>query len=209
MFLGDSFVGKSFLMTHYLGKRFINTTTVGVEYHTITRRIQCENINYSGEYIHNDTTSNEHVDMVTINIGFWDVIGSIHYQHIVSIYLRYCDVFFLVYDTTNSSTFYNLKSWFQLVEADSIQNSKSRLIVVVANNFNKNRVISTQEGERWAINHNCAFVEINHIHEIHNTVNRTMAEYVNMVQYETYTSQQMELRKKMHHTHCCCNCNII
>lgn len=123
IFVGDSGVGKSSLLSVYVNKIFdINIkSTIGVEF--ATKTINMDNYN--------------------IKLQIWDTAGQERYRAITSAYYRGALGVFLVFDVTNEISFYNLDRWIEEITNNSSVDIK---IVIIGNKSDKteNRKIPTQ-----------------------------------------------------------------
>ena len=136
--IGDAAVGKSCLMLNFIDKRFRSEhdLTIGVEF---------------GSKI---------IDMkgTKIKLQIWDTAGSESFKSITRSYYRSAAGALLVYDITNKDSFNHLSEW--LNEA-RFNGNPSMAITLVGNkkDLEDQRVISEEEGQRYARDNGLGFLE--------------------------------------------------
>ena len=136
--VGDSFVGKTNIMSKYLKNEFHEDSkaTVGVEFG-------------SKQFL---------VDGHPIKAQIWDTAGTERYKAITSAYYKGAKGAFVVYDITKKDTFKSVDKWVSDLTSAASQN----IIIMVVGNKNdleEQRQISKEEGENKARELNVAFLE--------------------------------------------------
>ena len=136
--VGDSFVGKTNMMSKYLKNEFHEDSkaTVGVEFG-------------SKQFL---------VDGHPIKAQIWDTAGTERYKAITSAYYKGAKGAFVVYDITKKDTFKSVDKWVSDLTSAASQN----IIIMVVGNKNdleEQRQISKEEGENKARELNVAFLE--------------------------------------------------
>ena len=136
--VGDSFVGKTNMMSKYLKNEFHEDSkaTVGVEFG-------------SKQFL---------VDGHPIKAQIWDTAGTERYKAITSAYYKGAKGAFVVYDITKKDTFKSVDKWVSDLTSAASQN----IIIMVVGNKNdleEQRQVSKEEGENKARELNVAFLE--------------------------------------------------
>ena len=137
--IGNSGVGKSAMLFQFIEDRFRNDLepTIGIEFGT-------KLVNIQGE---------------SIRLQIWDSAGQENYRSITRSYYRNTICALLMYDIANRKSFNDLKSW--LKEAKTHGNTNTHYVLLANKcDIEDKRVISTQEGIRFAHNNNLAFYEV-------------------------------------------------
>nr|CAG4711351.1 unnamed protein product [Naegleria fowleri] len=130
--IGDSSVGKSCMLLRYSDDRFLENhmATIGVDF-----KLKKETVgNYKAK------------------IQIWDT-GSI-----TAGYYKGAQGVLIVYDVTNRESFEHVKSWYDEVK----QNTQEGVCIIMCGNkadIEKDRVVSTAEGEKLASQLGIAFFE--------------------------------------------------
>ena len=136
--VGDSFVGKTNIMSKYLKNEFHedSKSTVGVEFG-------------SKQFI---------IENHKIKAQIWDTAGQERYKSITSAYYKGAKGVFVIYDISNKNSFDSIDSWVNDVKATA----DKRLTVVIIGNkcdLEEQRQVTTQEGEQKATKLEAAFFE--------------------------------------------------
>ena len=136
--VGDSFVGKSNMMSKYLKNEFHDETksTIGVEF---------------GAKLFN-------IEGHIIKAQIWDTAGTEKYKAIASAYYKGARGAFIVYDITNKDSFLSVEEWAHDVAPSA---NKSLIILLIGNksDLEDQRKVSKEEGENKARSINAAFME--------------------------------------------------
>lgn len=135
--VGNSSVGKSSLLLQYTDKRFtdLHTTTIGVEFGT--RIINIKNR--------------------LVKLQIWDTAGQESYRSITRSYYRGAIAAVLVYDVANKDSFNAIISWLKDIEM--AVDCPYLILVGNKSDFDYKRQITTEEGKRFADEHNIMFIE--------------------------------------------------
>ena len=136
--VGDSFVGKTNIMSKYLKNEFHEDSkaTVGVEFGS-------RQFNIEG-----------HV----IKAQIWDTAGQERYKAITSAYYKGAKGAFIVYDITRKESFDNVTKWAEQLKSAA---DKNLTIIIVGNkvDLEDQRQIKTEEGQNKANELESAFIE--------------------------------------------------
>ena len=136
--IGDAAVGKSCLMLNFIDKRFRSEhdLTIGVEFGS-------KIIDIRG---------------IKIKLQIWDTAGSESFKSITRSYYRAAAGALLVYDITRKDSFNHLTEW--LNEA-RFNGNPSMAITLVGNksDLETQRMVSSEEGQRYAKENGLAFME--------------------------------------------------
>lgn len=110
VFVGDSSVGKTTILTRYVHDQFSSSyaATVGVDFLSKTM----------------------YVDGRSVRMQLWDTAGQERFRSLVPTYIRKASVALVVYDVSNSKSLKSLSMWLDLVTAESVAQP---LICIVAN----------------------------------------------------------------------------
>uniref|UniRef100_A0A7E4V3H9 Ras-related protein Rab-18 n=1 Tax=Panagrellus redivivus TaxID=6233 RepID=A0A7E4V3H9_PANRE len=126
--IGDSNVGKTWLLTDFLGGNVNSTkTTIGVEFHAKTMQI----------------------DGRPVKMQLWDTAGQDKYRVIVKQFYRNAVAIALVYDITNYTSFLNLDSWLEEA-AQYIENSYVVMLIGNKADLTGARQVPRKEAEGFA-----------------------------------------------------------
>jgi len=136
--VGPVAVGKSALLFQFTEKCFTEThdITIGVEF---------------GTYLTN-------IDGQPIKLQVWDTCGQESFRSITRSYYRGAQGVLLVYDVTRRESFEYLSSWLEECQENGDRNIT---IVLVGNkcDLTEERVISYEEGKKFADDHGILFLE--------------------------------------------------
>ena len=136
--VGDSFVGKTNIMSKYLKNEFHEDSkaTVGVEFGS-------RQFNIEG-----------HV----VKAQIWDTAGQERYKAITSAYYKGAKGAFIVYDITRKDSFENVSKW-----ADQLKSTadKNLTIIIIGNktDLEDQRQVTSEEGQNKANSLESAFIE--------------------------------------------------
>lgn len=143
LLIGDSTVGKSSLLSHFIDGSFVPLpTTVGVEF--ASRCVV--------------------VDETVIKLQVWDTAGQERFRSVTRSYYRGSAGALLVYDASRRKTFENVLGWLQDVEAKcpscQFPAGHGMAIALVANKCDlSERAVSAAEGAAFAKRHGLLFFE--------------------------------------------------
>ena len=136
--VGDSFVGKTNIMSKYLKNEFHEDSkaTVGVEFGS-------RQFNIEG-----------HV----IKAQIWDTAGQERYKAITSAYYKGAKGAFIVYDITRKESFDNVTKWAEQLKSTA---DKNLTIIIVGNktDLEDQRQVTSEEGQNKANELESAFIE--------------------------------------------------
>lgn len=110
VFLGESSVGKSSIVTRYIRNTFTydECSTIGASFFT----------------------SRVVLDDCIIRFDIWDTAGQERYHSLAPLYYRNASVVFVVFDVTNNSSFTQAKTWINELKTVGPENV---LIILVGN----------------------------------------------------------------------------
>ena len=136
--VGDSFVGKTNIMSKYLKNEFHEDSkaTVGVEFGS-------KQFNIEGH---------------SIKAQIWDTAGQERYKAITSAYYKGAKGAFVVYDITRKGSFESIYKWV----SDLIAAADKKLTIVVIGNksdLEDQRQVTKEQGEETASKLEVAFME--------------------------------------------------
>ncbi|KAJ3445157.1 ras-related protein rab-2-a [Anaeramoeba flamelloides] len=136
--VGDAGVGKSCILLQYTNKKFEVSYdyTVGIEFGS--QMIEINN--------------------TLIQIQIWDTAGQETFRSITRNYYREAAGAILVYDITRRTSFTNVQIWLE----DILQHSPKQTEITLIGNktdLEKNRVVSYEEGKKFAKKNNLHFME--------------------------------------------------
>ena len=136
--VGDSFVGKTNIMSKYLKNEFHEDSkaTVGVEFGS-------KQFNVEGH---------------SIKAQIWDTAGQERYKAITSAYYKGAKGAFVVYDITRKGSFESVDKWVSDLTAAA---DKKLTILVIGNkcDLEDQRQVTKEQGEEKAKNSEVAFME--------------------------------------------------
>ena len=136
--VGDSFVGKTNIMSKYLKNEFLEDSkaTVGVEFGS------------------KQFTIDGHV----IKVQIWDTAGQERYRAITSAYYKGAKGAFVVYDITRKNSFESIEKWVNELKNVS---DKNITILLIGNksDLEDQRQVTKEQGEEKAGKLEVAFME--------------------------------------------------
>ncbi|KAH3767127.1 GTPase Ryh1 [Pelomyxa schiedti] len=136
VFLGDSYVGKTSIITRFMYDTFDNTyqTTIGIDFLAKTM----------------------YMDGKTLRLQLWDTAGQERFRSLIPSYIRDCSVAVVVYDITKRESFQNVDKWIEDVRAE-----RNVILVLVGNktDLSEKRQVSIEEGEQKAKEFQTIFLE--------------------------------------------------
>ena len=139
VFLGDSSVGKSNIISKYKLNEFNRNSksTVGVEF-------------YSKIITQNNKN---------IKIQIWDTAGQERFKSITKSYYKGAKGAIIVYDITRRATFENVQEWFK--DTKTMGDNTHLVLMLVGNKSDlvNERQVSTEEGKKEAEMNGMAFME--------------------------------------------------
>ena len=141
--IGDSKVGKTNMSTVYTEEKF-NTeyiTTLG-----FSCLLKEEKIKIGSEE-------------KKIKIKIWDTAGQERFKSISIQYVKNCLGILLVYSITDKESFQNLDNWIKDVNDKKIYDNVPFVLIGNKCDLEKDRKVSKEEGEKFALKYNMKFFE--------------------------------------------------
>ncbi|PAV88133.1 hypothetical protein WR25_17746 [Diploscapter pachys] len=138
LIIGESGVGKSSLMLRFVDDSFDpeQPATIGVDFR-VTSMV---------------------VDGNRVKLAIWDTAGQERFRTLTPSYYRGGQGIICVYDVTNRSTFEHLDHW--MTEVDTYSTKDDAVKMIVGNKIDlPNRVVSREEGMKFAKRHRALFIE--------------------------------------------------
>ena len=136
VFVGDSSVGKTSIISQliYNSSTQDHTPTVGIDFFS----------------------KNITVGTDTIRVQIWDTAGQEQFHSLIPSYLRSSTVAVIVYDVTNQESFDHLDRWIK-----TVLDVANPALIIVGNktDLEDGRVITTDEGSKFATANNAKFIE--------------------------------------------------
>ena len=137
--IGNTGVGKSSLLFQLIESKIRTNIepTIGIEFGTKILEVQGK----------------------VVRLQIWDSAGQENYRSITRAYYRSSICAILVYDVTNRKSFDDIKEW--LIDTNSF-GSESMYLVLIGNKceLEDARVVSTQDGSKFARDHGMLFFEV-------------------------------------------------
>ncbi len=157
---GESGVGKTNLLLRYIKNTFDASTkpTIGIDF-------LCKEIKIGAK---------------TISVQYFDTAGQEKFRSISNTYFKNSQGVILVYDITDRPKFDKLDSWIH----DAQSNTGEQIDFLLIGNktdLEKDRQISTQEGERLAKAHGMLFMEVSALSNADDCVNKAFDLLVNQI----------------------------
>ena len=139
IFLGDQSVGKSCILNRFLNDTFIEDyqATIGLDFQS----------------------KNVQIDNQDIHLLLYDTAGQEKFRSLIPMYTRDANIILLVYDISNRDSFTNLTHWLKDV---TNVNMEEVILCIVANKIDlvDKRVVTNEEGQKFADEHDFIFQEI-------------------------------------------------
>lgn len=136
VFIGDTAVGKTSIISQCMYNTSIaqHQPTIGIDYFAKTIKVG------------NDP----------VRMQIWDTAGQEKFHAIILSYLRDSTVAVLVFSLTSVTSFEDLKKWHTVVD-----NVASPVLVIVGNkaDLDSERVVSTEDGEKYAHSLKAQYIE--------------------------------------------------
>ena len=136
--IGDSFVGKTNIMSQYLKNEFHNDSkaTVGVEFGSKKYKI----------------------DGRSIKAQIWDTAGQERYKAITKAYYKGSLGAFVVYDITRKESFQSVDRWIKEVR-DASERNIVLMLIGNKSDLESQRQVTKEQGEAKGKAFDCAFLE--------------------------------------------------
>ncbi|KDE09285.1 rab family, other [Microbotryum lychnidis-dioicae p1A1 Lamole] len=152
--IGDSGVGKSCLMHHFLNEsvRDPSPHTIGVEFSSTLMRLP------SSTPIAAGASGSRATNSKTLKVQLWDTAGQERFRSVTRNYYRGACGAIVVYDITSRKSFESLGQW--LADARALA-SPDLAVVLVGNKLDQEewRQVPYLEASRWAQDHGIMFME--------------------------------------------------
>eukprot|EP00331_Platyophrya_macrostoma_P020054 CAMPEP_0176475716 /NCGR_PEP_ID=MMETSP0127-20121128/43756_1 /TAXON_ID=938130 /ORGANISM="Platyophrya macrostoma, Strain WH" /LENGTH=189 /DNA_ID=CAMNT_0017871333 /DNA_START=44 /DNA_END=610 /DNA_ORIENTATION=- len=136
--VGDTFVGKSCLLTQFTDHTFKNDfeATIGVDFASKTITVREKKV----------------------KLQIWDTAGQESFKSVTRSYYRGAIGALLLYDITRQDSFKNVEMWLKETRSHA---SEKMSIVLVGNksDLSSKRAVSYEEGAKYAQEHGLAFFE--------------------------------------------------
>ena len=152
--IGNQHVGKTTILSRYKYETTDDTyaPTVGIDF----------------------ITKNVFLEDKTIRLIMWDTAGQERFKSLIPSYLKNANCVILTYDITEKSSFNAIGKWL----SDAKDNVVEGTFIILCGNkidLNNKRVITKEEGEKFAKENNIAFAETSAttgqgINELFNTI---------------------------------------
>ena len=138
LLIGESGVGKTCLLLRFTDDTFTvnHQTTIGVDFKQKTLLIK---------------------DKI-IKVQVWDTAGQERFRTLTKSFYKIADGIILTYDVTNVESFISIKNWLRQVDQYA---DISVLKIIVGNkcDYDEKRVVTFEEGEKFATGYNIPFFE--------------------------------------------------
>ena len=163
--IGESSVGKSTIVSRWVGERFdpFRELTIGVEFKTKRTKI----------------------DQSIIKTQIWDTAGQETFAPIITTYFRECAGALLVFDVGRRKTFQKLDYWREQVHLHN--KYRNVPIILIGNKIDNQREVTTSEAEKYAKKYNIKYIETSAKNNIH------MQDCYNLLVNEIYNTMDKEL----------------
>ena len=139
IFLGDQNVGKSSILNRFLSDTFVEEyqATIGLDFQS----------------------KNVQIDNQDIHLLLYDTAGQEKFRSLIPMYTRDANIILLVYDISNRDSFTNLSQW--LKDLTNV-NMEEVILCIVGNkiDLSDKRAVNTEEGKKFAEEHDFIFQEI-------------------------------------------------
>ena len=136
--LGESRVGKTCLVTVLNGNKFedVGILTAGIDFHVVESEFEGKKYKFK----------------------IFDTAGQERYKSISKSSIKLADGIYLVYAVDNKDTFNKINEWIESIKEEV--NVAQKAIILVGNKIDvPQRLITREEGEEFANNHNFKYFE--------------------------------------------------
>ncbi|KAM7349675.1 RAS oncogene family member Rab18 isoform 1-T1 [Cochliomyia hominivorax] len=103
------------------------------------------------------------IDGVDYKLALWDTAGAERFRSLTPSFYRKALGAILVYDITNRESLVKLEAWF--TELENYSDNPNIATIVVGNKIDNERVISREEGLKFARKHRSLFLETSAKHD--------------------------------------------
>ena len=178
--MGESGVGKTCLISSFIGEAFDSNTESSRKANYVTKTIEIPEIGKS----------------ITINI--WDTVGQEKFRSFARIFYKNAKMAILVYDITRKNTFNEMKDWWY---KDIKEHGDPNIIIGIAGNKSDrfiDQYVSEQEGRQFAESVGAAFrltsaENCNGINELFKDVGR---KYLELSNQNIESNQKIKIGEK-------------
>ncbi len=150
--IGDSGVGKTTCIEQYANNNYLNIhmATIGVEYFSKVIEIEVPSTSTSTSINGNSTKK--------IKLQIWDTAGQELFRSIVRTYYRSVVGVVLFFDTTDMSSFKNIKSWLETLKPEVSE----PVYCLIGTKVDKtsHRAVSYEQAKQFADMNNMSYYEI-------------------------------------------------
>ena len=154
LLLGDSGTGKSSLILRYTDDTFNSSlvSSIGVDFKVKKKEIdgkiiKIQIVSYISEY--NDSI---------LIFNQWDTAGHEKFRAITTSYYRGANAIIIVFDLTEQKSFLHIIEWLKHIEKYAKENVL-KFLVGNKSDLVDNRVISKEEADKFAEEHNLPYIE--------------------------------------------------
>ncbi|XP_004536702.1 ras-related protein Rab-18-B isoform X1 [Ceratitis capitata] len=137
LIIGESGVGKSSLIRRFVENKFDDNHDV-----TIGMDFKSKVVN---------------IDGIEYKLALWDTAGAERFRSLTPSFYRKALGAVLVYDITNRESLTKLEAW--LAELENYSDNPNIATIVVGNKIDQDRVVSREEGLKFARKHRALFLE--------------------------------------------------
>ncbi|XP_061392876.1 ras-related protein Rab-18 [Musca vetustissima] len=141
--IGESGVGKSSLIRRFVENKFDEShdVTIGMDFKSKVMNI----------------------DGVDYKLALWDTAGAERFRSLTPSFYRKALGAILVYDINSKESLVKLESWFD--ELENYSDNPNIATIVVGNKIDEERVVSREEGLKFARKHRSLFLETSAKHD--------------------------------------------
>jgi len=143
LIIGESGVGKSSLIRRFVENKFEENhdVTIGMDFKS--KILEIDGIEYK--------------------LALWDTAGAERFRSLTPSFYRKALGAIIVYDITNRESLLKLDAWME--ELENYTDNPHIATIVVGNKIDKERVISREEGQKFARKHRALFLETSAKHD--------------------------------------------
>ena len=138
--LGDTTVGKSSIVLRFSDDVFDDTifSTIGIDFKTKFMKVKDS----------------------TVKVLIWDTAGQEKFQNIAKNYYKGANGVLLVYDISNRKSFERVGFWLKELKENNKLDDLYLYLVGNKKDLEEKRMISTDEGKKFAEDNNIHFIEV-------------------------------------------------
>ena len=153
--LGDTTVGKSSIVLRFSDDQFDDTifSTIGIDFKTKFMKVKDS----------------------TVKVLIWDTAGQEKFQNVAKSYYKGANGVLLVYDISNRKSFERVEFWLKELKENNKIDDLYLYLVGNKKDLEGKRMISTDEGKKFAEDNNINFIEVSAktgegVHEVFDNV---------------------------------------